>query len=434
MTRLFRMLAVALALAPVFANAAVDVETARLGHGLRAWYANNPAVPVVHVVLSFDGAGSVSDPADKAGRAALAAAMLTEGAGTMDALAFQQAMEEKAIEISISSDDDRLSVEVHALREHAAEAGQLLALALTQPRFAEADLARTKGQTLSLLKRLEESPGFQANRAFESSAFEGHPYAAPHYGTPESVAQLNADDLRAYMQTYVARSNMLVTAAGDVDGSLLRDMLEPLVDQLGRSDAGSVPVAAVQMRGQGSRLQVPMQVPQSTILFVAPGLKRSDERYYAYYMLNEVVGGNSLISRLGDGVRQKKGLVYGVSTDIEQRDGVALWRGSLATRNEEVTNAISTVQGILADVRARGITATECEDARTSAIGAFTLQLDGSRPIANALMMMRIYGLGEDYLDEREAKFRAVRCADVNALAKELLDPARMVTVTVGPQ
>jgi zinc protease len=434
MTRLLRLLTLTLALAPVVAHAAVDVETARLGHGLRAWYASNPTVPVVHVSLSFDGAGSVSDPAGKAGRAALAAAMLNEGAGTMDALAFQQALEEKAIEISFSSDDDRLSVEVHALREHAAAAGQLLALALTQPRFADGDLQRTKSQMLSALKRLEESPAFQANRAFESSAFEGHPYAAPHYGTPQSIAELSADDLRAYMQTYVARSNMLVTAAGDVDGSLLREMLTPLVDQLGRSDAGSVPVAPVTLRGQGARLQVPMQVPQSYVMFVAPGLKRSDERYYAYYLLNEVVGGNSLISRLGDGVRQEKGLVYSIATNAEQRDGIALWRGNLATRNEEVDTAISAVQAILADVRARGITASECEDARSNAIGAFTLQLDGSRPIANTLMMMRIFGLGEDYLDERADKFRAVQCADVNTLAKELLDPARMVTVTVGPQ
>lgn len=427
-----RLLIVMLALAPQWAYAAVEVETARIGHGVKVWYAENNTVPVVHVTLTFEGAGSVSDPADRYGRSAIAAAMLTEGAGQYDSVAFQSALEDKAIDIDVSSSDDRLTIDIHALRDQAVEAGRLLALALSNPRFDEADLVRVKSQTSSLLTRLEESPSYQASRRFEEVALAGHPYASPHYGTPESLAAISTQDLRNYLATYVARRNVLITAAGDVDSSLLNDMLEPVVNALGNSDAGSLPISKVSMQGGGTSVNVPMNVPQSYVLFAAPGLNRDDERFYTYYLLNEILGGNSLTSRLGEGVRQKKGLVYSVDTAIDDRAGISLLRGSLASRADRASDATQEVKNVLADLRARGVTTEECEDARTHVLGSFPLQLDSSTSVAQTLMMMRVYHLGEDYLNERETKFHAVRCADINTLAGELLAPERFVFVTAG--
>lgn len=421
-----------LACVPSFAFAEVDVETARLGHGVKAWYSTNETVPVVHVVLTFKGAGSVSDPSDKAGRSALVASMLTEGAGSYDSAAFQRALEDKAIDISIDSSDDQLTIHVHALREQAVDAGKLLALALSQPRFDPVDLARVKGQTLSALSRMEESPSYQAARKFEEVAFAGHPYAAAHYGTAASLRVIAPEDLRNYMSTYVARANLLVTAAGDVDGSLLREMMEPVVDALGSSDAGAQPVSKVTMQGGGTSVKVPMNVPQSVVLFAAPGLARDDARFYTYFLLNEIIGGNALTSRLADALRQKKGLVYGVSTNVDIREGVALLRGELASRTDRTEDAIAAVRSVISDMRARGVTTQECEDARTNSLGQYVLQLDSSKSIAETLMMMRMYDLGEDYLQEREAKFKAVRCADINTLANELLAPERFMFVTAG--
>lgn len=414
------------------AQAALSVDSVRIGHGVRAWYAANDTVPVVHATLVFEGAGSVSDPAGQAGRAALAAAMLSEGAGALDAVAFRRALENKAIQLTIESSADRLTITLHCLREDAARAGELLALALSQPRFAAADLARVKTQTLSLLSRLKESPGYIAGRMFEQVAFAGHPYASPHYGTPRSIAAITGQDLRDYMATYVTRGNVLVTAAGDVNAHLLDTMLGPVIDALGRSEAGPVRVIPVEMRGAGETRAVPMTLPQSAVLFAAPAVPRADKRFYAFYLLNEVLGGNGLTSRLATGLRQDKGLVYSVGTQLSELEGITLLRGMLASRAERAAEATQAVQAVLRDVQNRGVSTRECEDARAHVLGAFPLQLDSSRSVAGMLMAMRIHGLGMDYLATRQEKFAAVRCADVNALAREYLAPERFLFVTAG--
>lgn len=419
-------------LLPAMAQAEMSVETTRIRNGVRAWYASNSSVPVVHVQITFEGAGSASDPAGRAGRAAIVAAMLTEGAGTMDSIAFQRALEDKAIDLSIESSEDRLSIHLHTLHENAARAGELLALALSQPRFDEADLARVKTQTRSVLSRLEESPAYNASRKFNEVAFAGHPYATPHYGTNESLEAISVQDLRDYMATYITRGNVLITAAGDVNARLLDTMLAPVVRTLGSNDAEPVPVTRISMQGAGQSLTVPMKVPQSSVMFAAASVPRSDPRFYPLYLLNEILGGNALTSRLAKGIRVDKGLVYGISSGLNERSGTSLLSGSFASRTEQTAGATDAVKAILNEIRQRGVSTQECEDARAHVLGAFPLQLDSSRDVAGILMMMRIYNLGTDYLSERQEKFASVRCGEISALAKEFLAPERFLFVTAG--
>ncbi len=422
----------ALLLWSVPAHAAVEVETTSLGHGVKAWYATNDTVPVVDMVLSFEGAGHASDPAEKAGRAAFAASLLTEGAGTLDSSAFRRALEEKAITMDIEAEQDRLRVHIYCLREHAVRAGELLALALSKPQLAEADQARMKADLSSLLARMAERPDYQAERLLSERAFKGHPYANAPYGTPASLAALTAQDVRDYLGTYVSRGNLLVAASGDVDTSLLRSVLEPVVDALEANDAGAVAVTQTTLQGGGETLHKTMPVPQTTILFAAPAIARDDPRFYAQYLLNHILGGSTLSSRLGDEVRQKKGLAYGIDTDLSMKRGTALISGALATRNASVDEAVAAVKSVLSALHDKGVTTEECADAKSYVLGSFARKLDSSGSVANLLLSMQIHKLGEDYISEREALFSKVSCADMNAVATELLNPSRFVFAIVG--
>lgn len=413
------------------AHAGVDVETVRIAHGVRAWYAASETVPVVAVQISIEGAGFASDPSGKEGRAALAAWMLTEGAGPYDAQAFQQALEDAAIDLSIDSSADRLVISVRALREQAERAGELLALALKEPRFAPDDLARVKAQTLTQLKRLNESADYRSGRLMAGHLFAGHPYANPPYGTPESVSSITADDLRAFLATYAARSNVKIAAGGDVDARLLDTMLGPVIEALGENAADPY-ITPVKLPTSGERLRETMPVPQTVVQFAAPGVARSDKRFYALSILEEALGGNGFVARLARELRQEKGLVYGVGTGIDVRRGVALLTGGFATRNASTEEGIAAVTKVLRDVYERGLTPQECEDARSYVLGSQVLRLDSSEDVAATLLSMQIHRLGTDYLEKREGYLKGVSCTDVNVLARELLDPSRFSFAVVG--
>lgn len=427
--KLFFMVAAVLCATPAYA--AIEVETTRLGHGVSVWYAANNRVPVVDVVLSFEGAGSASDAEGKSGRAAFAASLLNEGAGDLDSASFQRTLEEHAITLQATTDHDRLQVHVHCLRDDAPRAGELLALALSRPRLDPADQARIKEELNALLRQLDESPAYQAQRLLEQRAFAGHPYASPPYGTAESVAALDAQDVRDFMKTYITRGNVVVAAAGDVDSSLLDQMLGPVIEALPENEAGAVSVTPITLQGAGENLRRTLPVPQSVVVFATPAVSRDDKRFYAAYLLNHILGGSPLDSRLAQ-LRRKDGLVYNVDTDLDIRSGSVFFSGALATRNSSVDTAIAQAKAALAELHDKGVTTQECADAKSYVLGALPRQLDSSSAITTMLLTMQIQHLGRDYLEARNALFNRVSCGDINSLAAQLLSPDRFIFATVG--
>ncbi len=425
------LMAAALLLA-VPAHAEMVVGTRSVGHGVTVWYTQNDTAPVVDIVLSFEGAGSVSDPEGKSGRAAFAAAMLTEGADILDSAAFRRALDENAIAMEMRADEDRLRIHVYALREHAVRAGQLLAMALAKPQLGQADQARMKADMLSLLARMNEQPSYHARRLLAQRGFKGHPYANAPYGDATSIAALSAQDVRDYLGTYVTRGNVLIAASGDVDASLLDDVLEPVVDALAKNDSGAVAATQTTLQGGGETVRKTMPAPQTSVMFAAPFVARDDARFYAAYLLNHILGGSGLISRLSDDLRQKKGLVYHVQTNLETKRGAAVMSGTLSTRNATADEAVAQVKAVLETLRVNGVTTQECADAKSGVIGSYARKLDGNQAVAEMLLAMQIHGLGEDYINAREALFNKVSCGEINALAEEFLNPSRFLFSVVG--
>jgi zinc protease len=426
------ILGIILVLTALPVHAEIAVKKTGIGHGVEVWYSENHAAPIVDVVLTFQGAGNASDAQGKGGRAAFAAEMLTQGAGDLNAQQFAEALDEKAITISADTNADQLTIRVRCLREHAARAGELLTAALSKPALKDEDAVRVKSQMISLLSRLEERPAYQAQKLLIARAFKGHPYANLPYGSAQTVAMLDANDVRSYLGTYVSRGNVVVAAAGDVDDDVLEAMLEPAIDALTDNDSGAVAVTQTTPQGGGEILKQVTTLPQTVIAFYAPGIARKDTRFYAAYLLNHILSGGALTSRLGKSLRQKSGLAYSVDTDLDVRRGTALFSGDMATRNATAEQALAELKTELNTVRERGVTTQECNDAKGYVLGHFPLQLDRTMAVSGMLTSIQIHALGEDYLSKRVKYFSDVSCAQINAVAHELLAPEKMLFVVVG--
>src|SRR5690606_37336993 len=98
------------------------------------WHVRDQTLPMVSMEFGFLG-GSAQDPADKSGLATMMAALLDEGAGDLDARAFQEQLEARAIALSFSAQRDTMRGSLKSLTEHRDRAFDLLNLALTKPRF-----------------------------------------------------------------------------------------------------------------------------------------------------------------------------------------------------------------------------------------------------------------------------------------------------------
>jgi zinc protease len=419
-----------LALAAPSAHA-TKIERVMSPGGLEAWVVRVPS-PMIAVELSFDG-GAAQDPPDKAGLATLAVDLWDDGAGDLDARAFQDRLERKSIELGFSASRDHIRGSLRTLSVNRDEAFEYLRLALTKPRFDPDAVERDRAQLISRLQRQSTSPNDIASRTWWRTAFPDHPYGRPSSGTPESVARITIDDLKSYTRRVLARATLKLAVVGDIDPATLGPLLDRTFGELPAAPE-LTPVADVSMQGLGRRIVVPLDVPQAVVTFGTQGIKRSDPDFMPAYIVNHILGGGAFSSRLYQEVREKRGLAYGVSDSLAWMRHAAVLIGGTATRSAVTGEAIGIIEGEIHRLAEGGPTADEVADAKSALDGSFALGLDTSAKIAGQLVQMQIDNLGIDYIDKRSGLIEAVTLDDTKRVAKRLLNSGLLVTVVGRPQ
>ena len=163
------------------------------------------------------GGGAAQDPAGKAGATTLLAGLLDEGAGDLDSQAFQQALDEKAIEISFHNERDHLGGRMRTLVRHLDRAGELLRLSLNAPRLDAEPFERVREQMNAQLRHEANDPSAMAGRAWRARVFPGHPYGLPTHGAHESLAAIVRDDLKVLVGRLVTRGALHIGVVGAID-------------------------------------------------------------------------------------------------------------------------------------------------------------------------------------------------------------------------
>ncbi|MBC6416533.1 MAG: insulinase family protein [Rhodospirillales bacterium] len=409
---------------------AIEIQQVVSPGGIEAWLVEDRSNPILAVSFAFGG-GAASDPAGKAGRANLAAALLGEGAGELDAAAFRGELERRSIDLSFDAERDNLYGTLVTLSDRRQRAGALLAMALTEPRFDGEAMERIRWQVMSALAHREHRPEARAAEALQASLFPGHPYGRPRQGTPASVAALETADLEAFVAERLARDNLIVGVVGDIAAAELGPYLDALFGGLPEKAAPlAVEETRVQAAGHRQRLELP--VPQSSIMLAQQGPLRDDPDYYALAVVDKVLGGGSFSSRLYREVREKRGLAYGVWSRLRPMDKAGIWYAGTSTQTGRVGEAVAVIREVWRDLAEEGPTDVEIGQAVDYIVGSFLLSLSSSEAIARTLVAIQDAELGIDYIDRRQQIFEGLTPEEIRAAARRWLQPEALAIVIVG--
>lgn len=393
-----------------------------------AWFSPTNQAPVITIKLHFPY-GSSQDPAGKEGLAELTAQLLMEGAGSMDADAFNEALQENAIRLDVSAERDGLDVTVYTLTETLGQAVDMTRLLLTQPRLHEKDLERIKKRQLSYLAYEKQTPASVAGKALWQQALADHPYATPTGGTEESIQAITRNDIKQFAANALTLGGLRVGASGDVTPQTLATHLDMLLEGLpaGQTDTPHTPATLTP-----AVKRIVMDVPQTTIMVMFPGISRQDPGFYPWVLADSIMGGSGFSSRLMENLREKQGLTYGIASGLSLNVLGNFWIIQMSTRNDKAGQAWQAIQAELARAAETGFTDQELQTAKDYENGAFALQLDSTRKLAGILISMQIQGLGQDYLKNRPAFLDAVSLDALNTTAKTLFNPQNFTAVFVG--
>ena len=401
-------------------------------HGLAVYFVRSDALPMVDLALTFD-AGSARD-GDLPGLASMTSSLLSEGAGGRSAGEVARAFEDRGARFSTSSGRDSARVELRSLNAPAtlSRAVDVLTTVLTRPDFPEDALARERQRMLVALHNAERNPGAIAQRAFWEALYGDHPYASRPGGSEESLQAIDREALVDFHQRHYVRENAVLTIVGD----LSRAEAEQIALHLGESMPGGEPPAPLpdapdNAAGEVIRINAPSS--QSVILTGQVGYARGDDEHFPLYVGNHILGGSGLVSRLGVAMREDRGLSYGVSSGFQPMVAAGPFSVRTQIRTDRTEEALEVLREELVRMRNEGPDEDEVDDAIRNITGSFPLNLDSNSKIASFVSTIAFHGLPLDYLDTFTAHVEDVSVETIRRAMQTRLDPARMVTVIVGP-
>ena len=409
---------------------AIEIKEVTSPGGIRAWLVESKSIPLIAMQFSFEG-GSTSDPAGKEGTAHFITGMLDEGAGDLDSAAFQSRRDELAVKISFDSGTEQFEGSLQTLSKNRAEAFSLLKKALTSPHFENEAMERVRQQFLLSARDDEQDPDKIASRAWMNLAFAGQPYARRSNGTPDSIAKITPDDLRAAHKLIFSRNGLKVAVVGDIDAATLGQSLDEIFGDLPNTEPPKPVNSAKVAKGPQVKV-IDRDIPQSIIVFGHEGILRNDPDFIPAFVMSQILGGGGFNSRLTTEVREKRGLTYGVGFGLSPMDHAGLYAGSLGTRNEKAGDALAVVKETLKKMADEGPTQTELDDMKTFLTGSYALRFDSDDKIAGQLLGLQQQSLGIDYVNKRNGLVEAVTLEQVKAQAKRLIDSDHLIVTVVG--
>jgi len=430
--RLSFVVAACLALLPLCStasHAAAKIQHLISPGGIEAWFVQDATVPLLAMEYAFGG-GATQDPPDKPGVGNLVADLLDEGSGDLDSKTFHERLDRRAIELSFTSTRDYFRGSLRMLKDNRDEAFDLLRTALTSPHFDSADIERIRSQVMSGLRRDTTNPTSLASRKFLEVAFGDHPYGRPANGTLDSVAKIEVADLKDYVRRVLARDTLKIAVVGDVDPATLGQLLDKTFGGL-PAKASLTSVPDVEPTKPPQRAFIPLDVPQTVVTFGGPGFRRSDPNFMAAYIVNHILGGGGLSSRLYHEVREKRGLAYSVYQSLLWMEHSAVFIGNTGTRADRAGETVDAVNKEIRRIAEEGPTQKELDEAKSYLKGSQMLALDTSSKLASALLQYQLDRLPIDYIEKRNAIVDAVTLDQAKKAAQRLWGQG-LLTVIVG--
>ena len=409
--------------------------------GAQVWLVQSPGIPMVDVQLDFD-AGSRRDPENQAGLAAAVAMMSAKGikaagdAPALDENGLGQAWADLGASFGASAGRDSFSYGLRSLTqpELLQKAVALAARQVAVPSWPDAVWQRDRERWAASIKEADTRPGTVASKAFRKDVFGDVPYG--YQTTGESLARIDVSAMQDFHRKLIAACRAKVSVVGAVSrqqaDTLVKQLLGPLQAANGNDCAPLPEVAKVKDLTAPKTENIPFESAQAQVLIGQPGIARNSPDFLAVMVGNHILGGGGFSSRLMEEVREKRGLTYGVSSDFSPGLDRGAFVIGLQTRPDQAAEALKVSQEVLRKFIAEGPTDQELKAAKDNLIGGFALRIDSNRKLLGNVANIAWNGLPLDYLEHWTARVQALSTKDVKAAMQRMVQPERMVTVTLG--
>ncbi|MDE1819905.1 MAG: insulinase family protein [Euryarchaeota archaeon] len=421
----------------MLSSPALELTRHELPNGLVVFHQRAPPNSVTFAVSWVGEGGSARDPSGKEGTATALSRLLNAGTRTRSKRDFAREIDRLAATFAARASWEKLEIEASGPQDAQEAVLSLVYDALTQPRLDPTELRRIRRELREALLREMSQPDERADRVFlEKLLPASHPYRRNPLGSPEALARLTREGLLDFHRAHLTpRGAKLIVTTHEPPATLLRK----LRGTFGALDGGpalpppEVPLSRPAHRAPLLYVSVP-GTSQVEVVVGGTAPVRGHPDFPALTLANEILGGRSVLSRLFQIVREREGLAYGASSELESLAWAGLWTADAGTDPKHVETVHRLLTGEVRRLSEEGPSPAELRRIRESFLGSLPLLLETSTQAHGLAVEVGYFDLPLDHFQQWPRVLRALRPADVRRAAREhLWNGGAPLAVAVGP-
>jgi len=306
----------------------------------------------------------------------------------------------------------------------------VLADMLSSSRVPAGEVDAERAVILDEIAMHVDDPGESVQELVTQQMFGVSGLGRPVIGSVDSISGLTRTQIVRHWRRHYRAGSIVVSAAGNVDHDRLVERLVAFSTDL-PVGPDPRPPAATTVNPDGRVLLLVRPLEQCSVALALPSPGVFDDRRYALGLLSIILGGG-MSSRLFVEVRERRGLSYGIEADEVAYSDAGLWSVDWQCAPDKLTEILTLVRQILADVAAHGVTGAELGRAKGQMRGQTVLSFEGP---ASRMGRLGVNTLTDDQrtLSELLDRYDAVTPAQLQQAAEALFGHAPVLGV-VGPR
>jgi zinc protease len=401
-----------------------------LKNGIVIFLQEDHELPFVSGYVLIPGGSRDEDPA-KVGLISLyGQAWRNSGTEKLDGDAMDDLLEAKAASINTGGAEDSTSLSWDSLKGDSDQIFSLAMELLLHPKFRPEKLQLAQQQEATgITRRNDDASGIAAREAERLVYGTTGPY-----GRQEELATIGAvtvKDLETWHDTSIG-GKLIFGISGDFDSAAMETKLRTALEGLPAAKPTPARHDTFSSPKQGIFFIDKPDVNQSNVEIVGLGTDRNNPDLATLVVMNQIFGGG-FGSRLFQKIRTDLGLAYSVGGSYGLTwDHPGLFQISLSTKSASTVDATKAVLNEVEKLRTTPFTDAELNRAKDEILNSFLFRYDTRDKVLNARVQLEFYGYPENYLETYKAGVEKVTVANLERVAKQYIDPAKLDVLVVG--
>lgn len=301
------------------------------------------------------------------------------------------------------------------LTGHFDRAAELLADIVFHSTFPQNEIEKETEVIIDEIQSYEDTPSELIFDDFEDMIFRNHPLGRNILGRPEQLKTFRSEEATAFTSRFYQPSNMVFFILGNFDFRKIVRRIEKLTADI--SPAGVENRRTPPPLYVPERLVVPKETHQAHVMIGSRGYNAYDDKRTALYLLNNILGGPGMNSRLNVSLRERRGLVYTVESNLTSYTDTGAFCVYFGTDPDDVDTCLRLTYKEMKRMRDVKMTSSQLAAAKKQLIGQIGVASDNNEN--NALGMAKTF-LHYNKYESSESVFRRIEALT----AEELLEVA----------